>query len=101
MERAAEKQDQSPAWALMARYHLSKAAEIMSVFLCFGKVDEAFDVREQLQSQFDRALITAGKARDMELENMARLLARTAQVLVENSILDGCASRKQQGDQVC
>lgn len=86
LERAAETQDQSPAWALMARYHLSKAAEIMSVFLCFGKVDEAFDVREQLQSQFDRALITAGKARDMELENMARLLARTAQVLVENSI---------------
>lgn len=86
LERAAAKNDQSPAWALMARYHLSKAAEIMATFLCFGRVDDAFDVREQLQSQFDRALITAGRARDMELENVTRLLARTAQVLVENSI---------------
>lgn len=86
LKRAAERNDQSPAWALMARYHLSKAAEIMATFLCLGKVDDAFDIREQLQSQFDRALITAGKARDMELENMTRLLARTAQVLVENSI---------------
>jgi hypothetical protein len=83
LERAAAKNDQSPAWALMARYHLSKAAEIMATFLCFGRVDDAFDVREQLQSQFDRALITAARARDMELENVTRLLARTAQVLVE------------------
>ena len=48
---------QGPAWRLIAEYHLAKAAEILGVFAGQGTgSDGRFDVRQQLESQFDRAL---------------------------------------------
>jgi superfamily II DNA/RNA helicase len=49
-------------------------------------VDDHYDVREQLEAQFDRAINAAGRGQLMERESLARLLARTARVLVDNSI---------------
>lgn len=84
--RAEERKDARPAWELMSDYHLAKAAEILGTYLSQGSVDRHFDVREQLEAQFDRAVGVAGRGQLVERETLARLLARTARVLVDNSI---------------
>lgn len=85
--RAAEnRQDVRPAWELMAQYHLAKAAEVLGVYLGQGTVDGHFDIREQLEAQFDRAIGASARGHLIELETMARLLARAARVMVDNSI---------------
>jgi superfamily II DNA/RNA helicase len=78
--------DARPAWELITSYHLAKAAEILGVYLTQGSVDRRFDVREQLEAQFDRAIGAAGRGQLVEREAFARLLARTARVLIDNSI---------------
>jgi hypothetical protein len=74
------------AWELVAFYHLSKAAEILAVYTTQGEVDGHFDILQQLEAQFDRALVACQRAELVELEATTRLLARTARQLVENSI---------------
>lgn len=74
------------AWELVALYHLSKAAELLAVFTTQGEIGGHFDVRQQLEAQFDRALSACGRAELVELDTMVRLLARTAQQLVDNCI---------------
>lgn len=86
LAEAERSQDARPAWELMSLYHLAKAAEILGAYIAQGSVDGHYDVREQLEAQFDRAIDTAAKGRLMEREILARLLARTARTLVENSI---------------
>lgn len=83
---AEERKDAGSAWELVSEYHLAKAAEILGAYLTQGSVEGRFDVREQLEAQFDRAIGAAGRGRLMERESLARLLARTARVLVDNSI---------------
>ncbi len=78
--------DVRPAWKLMAHYHMAKAAEILGAYLGQGSVDGHFDIREQLQAQFDRAIRTSARGRLIEQEAMSRLLARAASVMVESSI---------------
>ena len=85
--RAAEdRKDAGPAWELMSLYHLAKAAEVLAVFLSQGSSDGRFDVRQQIEAQFDRAVTAAARGQLMALENVARLLARTAVLLIDNSI---------------
>lgn len=86
LARAEERKDARPAWELMSQYHLAKAAEILGVYLSQGSVEGHYDIREQLEAQFDRAIATAGRGQLMAQEAQARLLARTARVLVDNSI---------------
>lgn len=86
LAQAEARNDARPAWELIAEYHLAKAAEILGVYLTQGAVDGHYDVREQLEAQFDRAIVAAGRGVLMERESLARLLARTARVLVDNSI---------------
>jgi RAD3-like DEAD/DEAH box helicase/helicase-like protein len=74
------------AWELVAFYHLSKAAELLAIFTTQGEIDGHFDVRQQLEAQFDRALTACGRAELIELDTLSRLLARTAQQLVDNCI---------------
>ena len=83
---AEERSDAGPAWELISAYHLAKAAEILGTYLSQGSVDGHFDIRQQLEAQFDRAVSAAGHGQLMEWESFARLLARTAQTLVDNSI---------------
>lgn len=86
LARAEERKDARPAWELMSQYHLAKAAEILGVYLSQGSIEGHYDIREQLEAQFDRAIATAGRGQLMAQEALARLLARTARVLVDNSI---------------
>lgn len=86
LAQAEERRDARPAWELITEYHLAKAAEILGIYLTQGSVDGHYDVREQLEAQFDRAIGAAGRGQLMERESLARLLARTARVLVDNSI---------------
>jgi len=86
LAQAEERRDARPAWELIAEYHLAKAAEILGIYLTQGSVDGHYDVREQLEAQFDRAIGAAGRGQLMERESLARLLARTARVLIDSSI---------------
>jgi len=74
------------AWRLIASYHLSKAAEILATYSAQGSVAGGFDVREQLQAQFDRSLIACERAELVQLHATVRLLAATAERMVANSI---------------
>ena len=86
LHEAEQRQDAGPAWELVTTYHLTKAAEILGQYLSQGAVDGRYDVREQLEAQFDRAAAAAATGRLMEREMFIRLLARTAYRLVDNSI---------------
>jgi len=86
LAQAEARRDARPAWELITEYHLAKAAEILGTYLTQGSVDGHYDVREQLEAQFDRAISAAGRGQLMERESLTRLLARTARVLVDNSI---------------
>ena len=83
---AERRKDARPAWELMSQYHIARAAEILGTYLCQGSVEGHYDIRQQLEAQFERAIITAEKGQLMEHEIFARLLARTAQAMVDNSI---------------
>jgi len=75
-----------PAWELMSAYHLAKAAEILGTYMCQGSVEGHFDIRQQLEAQFDRAVAAASRGQLMEREVLTRLLARSARAMVDNSI---------------
>ena len=83
---AEEQRNAGPAWELISAYHLARAAEILGTFQSQGSVDGRYDIREQLQTHFDRATNAAIRGQLMERESFTRLLARTSQVLVDNSI---------------
>lgn len=74
------------AWELIASYHLSKAAELLATYTAQGAVAGAFDIREQLQAQFDRSVVACERAELVELHNMVQLLAATAERMIANSI---------------
>lgn len=74
------------ALELIAIYHLAKAADVLAHFITEGVVDGNYQVQQILDSHFDRAIAACDTARLIELETMARLLARAAAQMVENSI---------------
>ncbi|WP_305685529.1 DEAD/DEAH box helicase, partial [Microbacterium sp.] len=86
LKEAETRADVRPAWELMTQYHLAKAAEILATYLGQGSVDGHYDIREQLEAQFDRAIGASARGQLIDLENTSRLLARTARVMVDNSI---------------
>ena len=86
LSEAEERMDASPAWQLIANYHLSKAAELLAEFQTQGLADGHYDIRQQLEAQFDRAVAAAARGQLMERETLSRLLERTARTLVDNSI---------------
>lgn len=86
LKEAEARRDVRPAWELMAHYHLAKAAAILGAYVSQGSVDGHFDIREQLEAQFDRAIEASARGQIIERETMSRLLSRSARVLVDNSI---------------
>lgn len=86
LRAAEERQDVRPAWELMVQYHLAKAAEVLGIYIGQGSVDGRYDIREQLEAQFDRAISASARGQLIELEAMSRLLARASRVMVDNSI---------------
>ena len=86
LREAEARKDVRPAWELMAQYHLAKAAEILGTYMGQGSVNGRYDVRQQLEAQFDRAVGSSARGHLVELETLSRLLARTAGLMVDNSI---------------
>jgi hypothetical protein len=86
LKDAEVRKDVRPAWELMTLYHLAKAAELLGMYLGQGSVEGHFDIREQLEAQFDRAVSAAARGRLIDLETTSRLLAKTSEVMVANSI---------------
>jgi len=87
LERLEGDGTQQPAWRLIAEYHLSRAAEILSVFLGQGTgADGRFDIHQQLEAQFDRAIGACARGHLVELEGLLWLVAHSARTLVDNSI---------------
>lgn len=74
------------ALELIAIYHLAKAADVLARFVTDGVVDGNYQVQQLLDSHFDRAIAACETARLVELEPMARVLARAVAQMVENSI---------------
>jgi replicative superfamily II helicase len=83
---AAQLKARASAWELIASYHLSKAAETLATYSAQGSVTGGFNIREQLQAQFDRSLMACERAELVELHSTIRLLAAAAERLVANSI---------------
>lgn len=86
LQRAEGRRDVRPAWELMAHYHLAKAAEILALYLGQGSVDGSYDIRAQLDAQFDRAIGASVRGGLIDREVMGRLLARAARAMVNSSI---------------
>ena len=86
LKEAEARKDVRPAWELMAQYHLAKAAEILGVYAGQGSVDGRYDIRQQVEAQFDRAIAASDRGQLVELEVLSRLLARTARAMVDSSI---------------
>ncbi|MDP2833066.1 MAG: DEAD/DEAH box helicase [Pseudomonadota bacterium] len=80
------KEARGAAWELVALYHLAKAAEILAIYTTQGQVDGGFDVRAQLDGQFDRALTACARGELVELDTLSRMLARTTAQRVDNAI---------------
>src|SRR5690606_29967994 len=63
------------------------AAEVLGFFAAQGEgLDGRFDVQQQLEAHFDRAIGAAGRGQLLELEALVRLLAKAAEAQVRNSI---------------
>ena len=86
LQDAADRKDPTPAWELIWCYHVAKAAEIVGMHQTQGKADGHYDVGEQLDAQFDRAVAAAMHGGLIRQEPLVRLLARTARSLVDSSI---------------
>ncbi|MBL7648023.1 MAG: DEAD/DEAH box helicase [Candidatus Hydrogenedentes bacterium] len=86
LQEAEASKDVRPALELIALYHLAKAAELLGTYLGQGSIDGHFDIREQLEAQFDRAIGASARGQLIDQENLSRLLARTARAMVESSI---------------
>ncbi len=74
------------AWELVTLYHLAHAAELLVEFSTTGGIARRYDVREQLDSQFDRAINGCKRGELVELEVLLQLVRASAYRLIENSI---------------
>jgi replicative superfamily II helicase len=74
------------ALELIGLYHLAKAAEIFALFITDGVVEGNHQVRQMLDTHFDRVFAVCEHARMLELEPLTRLLAASSAQMVENSI---------------
>lgn len=74
------------ALELIGLYHLAKAAEIFALFITDGVVNGNYQIRQLLETHFDRVLAVCENTRMYELEPLTRLLAAASAQMVENSI---------------
>lgn len=74
------------ALELMGLYHLAKAAELFALFITNGEVEGNYQIRQMLETHFDRVIAVCKHTQLLELEPLTRLLAASAVQMVENSI---------------
>lgn len=86
LQRTEQRGDVRPAWQLVSDYHLARAAEILGEYTSLGSAEGRFDIQQQLDAQFDRALAAASEGQLIEREMLVRLLAPAAGTLASNTI---------------
>ena len=86
LQRIEQRGDARPAWQLVSDYHLARAAEILGEYTSLGSAEGRFDIQQQLDAQFDRALAAASEGQLIEREMLVRLLAPAAAGLASNTI---------------
>ena len=86
LQRTEQRGDARPAWQLVSDYHLARAAEILGEYTSLGSVEGRFDIQQQLDAQFDRALAAASEGQLMAREMLVRLLAPAAGSLASNTV---------------
>ena len=74
------------ALELIGLYHLARAAEIFAHYMTDGVVDGKYQIRQLLDTHFDRVLAVCEQAQMIDLEPLSRLLAASAAQMAENSI---------------
>lgn len=74
------------ALELIATYHLAKAADVLAHYITDGVVEGNHQIQFLLDSHFDRAIAVCDTGQLLELGPLARLLARAAAQMVENSL---------------
>lgn len=74
------------ALELIGLYHLTKAAEIMALYITEGVVEGNYQVKQLLDAQFDRAVAICENSQLLLLEPLVRLLSRATLSMVNNSI---------------
>jgi replicative superfamily II helicase len=75
------------ALELIGLYHLTKAAEVFAQYMTDGVVDDRnYQIRQLLETHFDRVLAACRYSQMLELEPLARLLTACALQMAENSI---------------
>ena len=79
-------QAKATALELIGLYHLARAAEIFAHYMTDGVVDGRYQIRQLLDTHFDRVLAVCNRAQMLDLEPLSRLLAASASQMAENSI---------------
>lgn len=76
----------SAALELIGLYHLAKAAEIFALFITDGVVEGNFQVRQLLETHFDRVLEVCQHSQMFDLESLTYLLGASSKQMIDNSI---------------
>ncbi len=76
----------SAAIELIVLYHLAKAAEVLAHYITDGVVEGNYQVRQLLDTHFDRVFAICEHSNLVIIEPLARLLAASAKQMVANSI---------------
>ena len=71
------------ALELIGLYHLAKAAEILAHYMTDGVVDGKYQIRQLLDTHFDRVLAVCEQAQMIDLEPLSRLLVASASQIVK------------------
>lgn len=75
------------ALELIGLYHLTKAAEVFAHYMTDGVVDERnYQIRQLLETHFDRVLAICQHTQMLELEPLTRLLGACSLQMAENSL---------------
>ena len=87
LERQQPIHAKAAALELVGLYHLAKAAEVFAHYMTDGVVDERnYQIRQLLETHFDRILAVCQQSQMLELEPLTCLLAACSLQMAENSI---------------
>lgn len=71
---------------LIGLYHLAKAAEVLAIYITDGVVDGKYQIRQLMETHFDRVYAAGEHAQLLDLEPLARLLGGASAQMVDNCI---------------
>lgn len=86
LESIPSQQVKTSALELIGLYHLAKAAEIFALFITDGVVEGNYQIRQMLETHFDRIYAVCEGAPMLQLEPITRLLDASSKQMIENSI---------------